>query len=194
MKFCSHCGHPVDFRIPAGDHLPRHICPQCETVHYENPKVIVGCIPEWEDRILICRRNIEPRFGLWTFPAGFLELGETSGEGAARETKEESQADVEIGELFVVINVPYVSQIYMVHRGRMKSAHHGPTPESSETRLVREDEIPWDMIAFPTIYHSLKFFFSDRRDGRTGVHSMDLTVRASRTQERDEIIGAPGPL
>lgn len=177
MKFCSACGNTVEFRIPEGDHAPRHVCPRCGTVHYENPKIIVGCIPEWEDRILICRRNIEPRLGLWTFPAGFLELGETSGEGAARETREESQAEVEIGELFVVINVPYVSQVYMVHRGRMKTPHHGPTPESSETKLVREDEIPWEQIAFPTIYHSLRFFYADRKAGVQGFHSMDLSVR-----------------
>jgi len=186
MKFCSACGHTVEFKTPAGDHVPRHVCPSCETVHYENPKIIVGCIPEWEDRVLLCRRNIEPRLGLWTFPAGFMELGETSGEGAARETLEESQAVVEIGELFVVINVPYVSQVYMVHRGRMKTPHHGVTSESSETMLVREDEIPWDAIAFPTVYHSLKFFFADRSAGVKGFHSMDLTVRAP-TRGKSEV-------
>lgn len=183
MKFCSECGHSVEFRVPDGDHLPRHICPSCQTIHYRNPRVIVGCVPEWEDRILLCRRNIEPRLGLWTFPAGFLEMGETTGEGAARETREESQAEVEIGGLLAAINVPYVSQVYMVHRGRMKTPHHGTTPESSETKLVREDEIPWDDIAFPTIWHSLKYFFADRAAGKHDTHFLDLHVRAGRRIE-----------
>src|SRR6185369_12484373 len=114
MKYCSDCGHEVELRVPAGDHVMRHVCPDCGTIHYRNPKVIVGCVPEWEDRILMCKRAIEPRLGRWTFPAGFLELGETSGQGAAREALEEGGCDVDIGELFVVISVPYVSQIYMI--------------------------------------------------------------------------------
>jgi ADP-ribose pyrophosphatase YjhB (NUDIX family) len=178
MKFCSLCGQPLAFRVPAGDHLPRHVCDHCGEIHYLNPKVIVGCIPEWEDgRVLMCRRAIEPRLGYWTFPAGFMELGETSGEGAARETLEEARAEVEIGRLFVVINIPYVNQIYIVHHARMRSAQHGPTPESSETALLREDQIPWERIAFPTIYHSLRFFFEDRARGVEGFHTLDLTRR-----------------
>jgi len=178
MKFCSACGHPVEFRIPPGDHLPRHICSQCGTIHYHNPRIIAGCVAEAADgRILMCRRAIEPRLGCWTFPAGFLELGETSTQGAQRETLEESQAVVEIDDLFAVIAVPYVSQVYMLHRGRMSGSHHGPTPESSETQLLREDQIPWQEIAFPTIYHGLKFFFEDRARGVRGFHQMDLSVR-----------------
>jgi len=191
MKFCSECGQPVVLRIPAGDHLPRHVCPACGTIHYRNPKVIVGCVPEWEDRILMCRRAIEPRLGLWTFPAGFLELGETSGQGAAREAMEEAGTEVEIGELFVVINVPYVSQLYLIHRARMKAPTFGPTIESSEVVLMREDEIPWDQIAFPTIWHSLKFFFADRAaGGGAGVHVLDLAQRPRRP-EQAEVPGAP---
>jgi len=190
MKYCSECGTAVELRIPAGDHLPRHVCPACGTIHYRNPKVIVGCVPEWDDRILMCRRAIEPRLGLWTFPAGFLELGETSGQGAAREALEEARADVAIGELFVVISVPYVSQVYMIHRARMKTVAFGPTIESSEVVLMREDEIPWDHIAFPTIFHSLKFFFADRTGGNRGVHTLDLTVRPRRP-EQAEIPGQP---
>ncbi len=178
MKFCSDCGQPVNFSVPDGDHLPRHVCGACGVVHYRNPKVIVGCVPQWGDQILMCRRNIEPRFGLWTFPAGFLEMGETSSEGAARETHEESQAEVEIGSLLAVINVPHVSQVHMFHRGRMKTAHHGVTPESSETALMREDEIPWSEIAFPTIWHSLKFFFADRARGVEDIHALDIASRA----------------
>jgi ADP-ribose pyrophosphatase YjhB (NUDIX family) len=178
MKYCSSCGQSVELKIPEGDHLPRYVCVSCDTVHYQNPKVIVGCVPEWEDgRVLMCRRAIQPRLGRWTFPAGFLELNETTGEGAARETREESQAEVEIGDLFTVINIPYVSQLYMIHRGRMKTPHHGATTESSETRLMREDEIPWEEIAFPSIYHSLKFFFEDRARGVKGFHQMDILRR-----------------
>jgi ADP-ribose pyrophosphatase YjhB (NUDIX family) len=181
MKFCSACGNPVEFRTPAGDHQPRHVCTVCGTVHYHNPKIIAGCVPEAADgRILMCRRAIEPRLGMWTFPAGFLELGESSAEGAARETLEESLAEVEVDDLFAVISVPYVSQVYLLHRGRMKGKRHGPTPESSETRLMREEEIPWDLIAFQTVYHGLKYFFEDRARGVKSFHELHLSVRPQR--------------
>ena len=181
MNYCSNCGQPVELKVPPGDHLPRHICPACGNIHYVNPKVIVGCVPETPDgRVLICKRNIEPRLGLWTIPAGFLEMGETSAQGAARETLEEAQARVEVEDLFAVIGVPHVSQIYMVHRGRLLDPHHGPTPESSETRLVAESEIPWDQIAFPTIYQSLKFFFRDRAQGVKSFHVQDLSFGSRR--------------
>lgn len=176
MKFCSQCGHHVSLIVPPGDDHLRHVCDHCGTIHYHNPKVIAACIPEWEDgRILMCKRNIEPRLGKWTFPAGFLELHETSGAGAAREAQEESLAQVEILDLMAVINIPYVSQIYVVHRARLLKAEFGPTPESSEVQLMREDEIPWDGIAFPTIWHSLKFFFADRAKGVKGFHELDIT-------------------
>lgn len=190
MNYCAQCGHKVELRIPQGDHVQRHVCPSCGTIHYRNPKVIVGCVPEWEDRILMCRRAIEPRLGKWTFPAGFLELGETSGQGAAREALEEANVEVDIGELFVVINVPYVSQVYLIHRARMKAPRFGPTAESSEVMLMREDELPWDDIAFPTIWHSLKFFLADRASGHRGVHALDLSVRPRRP-EQAEIPGQP---
>lgn len=185
MKYCSDCGTPVEHKIPFGDHLPRAICPACGTVHYRNPKVIVGCIPEWGDQILMCKRAIEPRLGRWTFPAGFLEQHESSGQGAAREALEESRGEVEIGELFVVINVPYVSQVYMVHRARLLAPQFGPTSESSEVVLMGEDEIPWDEIAFPTIWHSLKFFYADRKAGRKGFHTLDLLHKPKRPQDRE---------
>ena len=178
MKYCAECGKEVALRVPEGDHAPRHVCTACGAVHYRNPKVIVGCVPEWEDRILMCRRNIEPRRGFWTFPAGFLELHETSADGAAREALEESRAVVDIGELLTVINCPDVGQVYLIYRARMRSAESGTTPESSEVVLMREDEIPWDQIAFRTIYQSLKHFYSDRAAGVTGkVHVFDLPER-----------------
>lgn len=195
VKYCNACGSSVEHRVPAGDHLPRHICGNCGHIQYFNPRIIVGCIPEWEDgRILMCRRNIEPRHGLWTFPAGFMELGETSAQGAAREAMEESQADVEVGELLAMINVPYVSQLYVVHRGRMRSAHHGPTPESSETRLMSESEIPWDEIAFPTVLHSLRFFYADRAAGRQLIHTLDLAQRPRRSRDQEVSTGDPQPV
>lgn len=191
MKFCGECGHAVELRTPAGDHLPRHVCGHCGTVHYRNPKIIVGCVPEAADgRVLMCRRNIEPRLGLWTFPAGFMELGETSGQGAAREALEESLAEVEIGDLFAVINVPYVSQIYMIHRAKLKTETFGATPESSEVRLMREDEIPWEQIAFPTVYNGLRFFFEDRARGLQGFHYLDLMYKP-RPPQRPEVTDSP---
>jgi ADP-ribose pyrophosphatase YjhB (NUDIX family) len=192
MKFCSACGHEVALKVPPGDHLPRHVCTHCGEIHYRNPKVIVGCIPEWEDgRIIMCRRNIEPRMGKWTFPAGFLELGETSGQGAAREAQEESQAAVEITGLLTLINVPYVSQLYVIHRARLLRPEFGPTPESSEVRLMREDEIPWDEIAFPTVWHGLKFFFSDRASGVQGFHELDLIKRPARPEQAEASVWNP---
>lgn len=187
MKFCSACGAGVVYRVPDdGDHLPRHVCPACNTIHYLNPKIIVGVVPEAADgRVLMCKRNIEPRFGKWTFPAGFMELGETSGQGAAREALEESRAQVAIDDLMAVINVPYVNQVYLIHRGRLQGEDYGPTPESSEVRLMREDEIPWSEIAFPTIYQSLKYFFADRAEGRKGFHALDLTRRPSRSEQAE---------
>lgn len=185
MKYCSDCGAIVEHKIPPGDHVPRAVCPACGAVHYRNPKVIVGCIPEWGDRILMCKRAIEPRLGRWTFPAGFLEQHESSGQGAAREALEESRAVVEIGELFVVINVPYVSQVYIVHRAQMKMPQFGPTAESSEVVLMREEEIPWDEIAFPTIWHSLKFFYADRKAGRKDFHTLDLMHKPKRLADRE---------
>lgn len=187
MKFCSTCGHAVEYRIPDdGDHLPRHVCPACHTIHYLNPKIIVGVVPEAEDgRVLMCKRNIEPRFGKWTFPAGFMELGETSAQGAAREALEESQAQVEIVDLMTVIGVPYVNQVYLIHRGLLRGDHYGPTSESSEVRLMREDEIPWTEIAFPTIYQSLRYFFADRAAGVRNFHSLDLTRRPARSEQAE---------
>lgn len=175
IRHCTACGHAVETRIPDGDHQARQVCPACGHVHYRNPKIIVGVIPEADDgRILLCKRAIQPRLGLWTFPAGFLELNETTAEGAAREAREESQADVEVDGVLAVIGVPHVSQLYIIHRGRLRSPHHSPTPESSETVLVHEAEIPWDAIAFPTIWQSLKFFVADRAAGRHQTHALDL--------------------
>lgn len=178
MKYCMECGEEVTIRVPEGDHAPRHVCVACGTVHYRNPKVIVGCIPEFDGKVLMCRRNIEPRRGFWTFPAGFLELHETSAQGAAREAFEESGATVDIGELLTVIDCPDVGQVYLIYRASLREPKFHPTPESSEVELMAENEIPWDHIAFRTIWRSLKHYYEDRAAGVTGkVHVFDLAHR-----------------
>jgi ADP-ribose pyrophosphatase YjhB (NUDIX family) len=181
MNFCSHCGSDrLVFRIPDGDALPRHVCAQCGTIHYLNPKVVVGCLPEWEDRVLLCRRAIEPRHGLWTLPAGFLENGETIAAGAARETLEEASARVEVGDLYTVISLPHINQIYVMFRARLADLDFGPGPESLEVRLFREDEMPWEELAFRTIGRTLRNYFLDRRSGGFPVHVSALERRPPR--------------
>lgn len=170
MNFCSHCGAGVIQRIPPGDTLPRFVCERCGTIHYENPKVIVGCVCEWEGKILLCRRAIEPRYGLWTVPAGFLENGETTAAGAQRETLEEANARVAIDTLFALYNLPHINQIYMLFRGRLLDTDFSPGEESLETRLVSEAEVPWSELAFATVRNTLIHWFNDQRKGHFGFH------------------------
>ena len=166
MKFCSHCGSDrIELRIPDGDTLPRFVCAACDTIHYQNPKVVVGCLPEWEDRVLLCLRAIEPRRGLWTLPAGFLENRETIFAGAMRETLEEANARVEIGDLYTMISLPQISQVYVIFRARLIDLDFGPGPESLEVRLFAEHEIPWEALAFRTIARTLRNYFLDRKVG-----------------------------
>ena len=180
MKFCSACGSgAIALRIPAGDSLPRYVCPACGDIHYQNPKIVVGCLPEWEEQVLLCRRAIEPRRGLWTLPAGFLENGETIEAGAARETLEEASARVAMGELYTVISLPYINQVYMMFRARLVDLDFGPGPESLEVRLFTEDEIPWEDLAFRTITRTLRNFFLDRKLGIFRAHVSALERRLS---------------
>jgi ADP-ribose pyrophosphatase YjhB (NUDIX family) len=175
MKYCSQCGSPVRVGVPPGDNLPRFVCDNCDTIHYQNPKIVAGCIPEWEDRILLCRRAIEPRYGLWTLPAGFMENGETTTQAAARETLEEANARVAVGELFTLYSLPHISQVYMMFRGTMLDLDYQPGSESLEVKLFRESEIPWDELAFPTIRETLKHYFRDREAGTYQFHVGDIT-------------------
>lgn len=170
MKFCSHCGAPVTLRVPPGDTLPRHVCDACQTIHYQNPRMVVGCIPEWEDRILLCRRAIEPRHGLWTVPAGYMENGETTFQGAVRETLEEANARVEIGALYALYNIPHISQVYMLFRARLLDAGVTPGAETLEVGLFSEGEIPWDQIAFASVRNTLTHYYEDRRKGEYRFH------------------------
>jgi ADP-ribose pyrophosphatase YjhB (NUDIX family) len=162
MKFCSHCGAELNERIPEGDDRPRHICDSCDTIHYINPRVIVGCVVEHDSKILLCKRAIDPRSGLWTLPAGFMENGETTLQGAARETWEEARAVVADPQFYRLFDVPNISQVYMFYRARLVDGAFGVGPESEETGLFSEDEIPWQEIAFPVVYHTLREYFHDR--------------------------------
>jgi len=183
MKFCSNCGSSaLAHRIPEGDTLPRWVCGDCSTIHYQNPKVVVGCLPDWEGRVLLCRRAIDPRHGLWTLPAGFLENGETLPAGAARETTEEARANVEVGPLYTVISLPHISQIYVMFRARLLDLGFGPGPESLEVRLFDEDAIPWNEIAFRTIARTLRLYFLDRKLGGFPTHVSALYRRAPRPE------------
>lgn len=170
MNYCSHCGAPLSRRIPSGDDRPRYICEACHAVHYENPKMVVGCIPEWEDRILLSRRAIEPRLGFWTVPAGYLENGESLEQGAKRETLEETGAKVDILNLYTLFELTHISQVYFVFRARLLDNQFAPGMESSEVQLFREQEIPWDSMAFSSIKESLRLYFEDRPEGIFPLH------------------------
>ena len=170
MKFCSNCGAPVVRRIPPGDVLPRYVCDTCQTIHYQNPRMVVGCIVEWEERILLCRRGIEPRHGLWTVPAGFMENGETTYEGAERETLEEANARIEIGPLYALYNIPHINQVYILFRARLLDLAFRAGAETLEVRLFSEAEIPWNEIAFATVRNTLTHYYNDRREGEYRFH------------------------
>lgn len=170
MNFCSHCGAPVHLKVPPGDNRARYVCERCGTIHYQNPKLVVGCIPEWEDRILLCRRAIEPRYGMWTLPAGFMENGETVAECAERETLEEAGARVELLGLYHLINLPDINQVYLIYRARLLDLDFHPGEESLEVALFREVEVPWQQIAFRTVKITLDHFYADRKSGVFGLH------------------------
>jgi len=172
---CRKCGHKVEKRLPDdGDSRERDICTVCSTVHYINPLNVVGTVPILGDRVLLCKRNIEPRWGKWTLPAGFMELGESTAQGAARETREEAGALFEMEDLFTVMSVPRVGQVHLYYRARLTSELFEPGHETLEARLFREDEIPWDELAFRTVRETLLRYFADQRAGRFGTHAFDI--------------------
>lgn len=187
MNFCAQCGNPVSLQIPPGDHLPRYVCNGCGTIHYQNPRIIAGCIPEWQDKILICRRAIEPRVGFWTLPAGFMENGETVQDGAAREAQEEALADVEIGSLITVVNVLHSQQVHMLFRARLKNLNFGVGPESLEVKLIHPDEIPWGELAFMSVRFTLERYLADRAAGVENLHfhTIDLPLDRENMQSQD---------
>jgi len=174
IQHCQACGTPVDLRIPPDDNRERAVCPACGLVHYVNPLNVVGTLPVWGDQVLLCKRNIEPRWGKWTLPAGFMELGETTEQGACRETDEEAGARIELQGLYTVLNVVSAGQVHLYYRARLLDVNFAPGPETIEARLFREDEIPWEDLAFRTVAETLRRYFMDRPTGRFGVHCADI--------------------
>ncbi|MFT5642495.1 MAG: ADP-ribose pyrophosphatase YjhB (NUDIX family) [Janthinobacterium sp.] len=179
MKFCSECAHAVELTVPTGDNLPRYVCASCETIHYQNPKLVVGSIPIWEQdgqlQILLCKRAIEPRYGYWTLPAGFMENNETTAAAALRETVEEAGANIEMGNLFSLLNVAHVHQVHLFYLARLVDLDFAAGIESLDVQMFSERDIPWDDLAFPTIRKTLELFFADRANireaGATGIAS-----------------------
>ncbi len=174
IRHCRVCGSAVDYRVPVDDNRERAVCPACGEIHYENPLNVVGTLPVWGDQVLLCRRAIEPRHGLWTLPAGFMELGETTAEGALRETDEEAGARIELQGLFTLLNVVRVGQVHLFYRARLLDTDFAPGSETLEARLFHEHEIPWDEIAFRTVRETLLRFFADRQQGSFGIHFADI--------------------
>ena len=184
MKFCSECAHPVALLVPEGDNRPRFVCNACGTVHYQNPKLVVGSLPVWEKdgelKILLCKRAIEPRYGYWTLPAGFMENAETTAAAALRETVEEAGANIELGPLFAMLNVAYVHQVHLFYLARLVDLDYAAGIESLEVELFSERDIPWADLAFPTIRTTLELFFTNhkkvREGGNYGFHEHDITT------------------
>lgn len=171
LNFCSNCGAPLAYRIPPGDNRPRHVCDRCGAIHYQNPRIVAGCLPEWQGRVLLCRRAIEPRAGLWTLPAGFMENGETTEQAAARETLEEANARVALEGLLSLYSLPHIDQVYLLYRGRLRDTNFSPGEETLETRLFDEADIPWEELAFTTIHETLRHYYADREQGEPRLHT-----------------------
>ena len=177
MKYCQSCGSVVELVIPDGDNRHRHVCTDCGDIHYQNPKIVAGCVPVWEDRVLLCKRAIEPRYNYWTLPAGFMENGETLEQAAQRECMEEANALMHNLRLYTVISLPHISQVYMMFLADLKNTDFFPGEESLETRLFSEDEIPWQSLAFKTIESTLHSFFKDRKTGQYTLHNSTIEKR-----------------
>ncbi len=170
INYCCTCAAPVALRVPDGDTLPRHVCDACGAIHYRNPRLVVGTLPVWEDRVLLCRRAIEPRKGCWTLPAGFMENRESVAEAAERETREEACARIDLDALYTMISVPHISQVHVIYRARLRDLDFAPGEESLEVALFAEADIPWEEIAFRTVAMTLRHYFADRAAGNFGLH------------------------
>ncbi|AXS81399.1 NUDIX hydrolase [Dechloromonas sp. HYN0024] len=174
MQYCNHCAANVIFAVPPGDSLARYVCPACGHIQYENPRLVVGCVAEWEGQILLCRRAIEPRLGYWTLPAGFMENGETTAQGAARETLEEAGVAMRMDAPFAMISIAHINQVHLFYRGRMNSPHFSAGEESLEVSLFDPANIPWDELAFRSVSLCLDYYLADRAKGSFGFHEADL--------------------
>ncbi len=177
MKYCSECGAPTESKIPPDDNRLREICNNCSTIHYVNPKVVVGSMTTWKNKILLCRRAIEPRKGFWTLPAGFMEIGESTSEGAIRETIEESGADIEINDMFAIFDIPSFNQVQIFYLAKMRSSKLSPGVESLEAKLFRKEEIPWSELSFASVKKALELFFEQSNKKLTGVHTGLITSK-----------------
>ena len=181
MNFCPACGAAVELRCPPDDNRLRHVCTVCATIHYHNPKMVIGSIPEWDDgRVLLCRRAIEPRYGLWTLPAGFMENGETTTEAAIRETLEEANARVALGELYSMYNLPYINQVHLLFRAKLLDLDFSPGAESLQVELFEEQDVPWEEMAFRPVSMSLRHYFADRNSGNFRLHIGDIEAPLQR--------------
>ena len=174
IRHCRACGAAARYVVPPDDNRERAVCGACATVHYENPLNVVGTVPVWDDKVLLCRRNIEPRYGLWTLPAGFMELGESTADGAVRETVEEAGAHIVLEELFTLLNVVRVGQVHFFYRARLLDTDFAPGPETIEAQLFDEASVPWDTLAFRTVRETLRHYFDDRRRGGFTLHVGDI--------------------
>ena len=192
MRYCSGCGQSIEMRTPAGEDRERHVCSACGAIHYQNPKMVVGCIVEHRGSILLCKRAIEPRRGYWTVPAGFLELGESAMQGALRETHEEAGAHARILAPYAHFDVPHIGQAYIIYRASLLSDVFGPGPESLEVKLVPPAEIPWDQIAFPVVRYALEMMLQDLQSGRFRSHQGALVREQGRYELRDHLAIALG--
>jgi ADP-ribose pyrophosphatase YjhB (NUDIX family) len=177
MKYCQSCGASVSLKVPEGDNRERHVCTTCGDIHYQNPKIVAGCLPVRGDKVLLCRRAINPRYNFWTLPAGFMENGETLEQAAIRESMEEANAVLDNLRLYTVISLPHIDQVYMMFLADLQSEDFYPGEESLETRLFSENEIPWDELAFRTIHRTLEIFFRERKQGHFGIHNSTIDNR-----------------
>lgn len=175
IRFCNLCGADVSHVVPAGDSLPRHVCNSCGHIHYENPRLVVGCVAEWEGRILLCRRAIEPQLGFWTLPAGFMENGETIAQAASRETMEEAGASILLDAPFAMISIAHINQVHLFYRGRLATPAYAAGDESLEVLLLKEEDIPWQDLAFRSVTLCLERYLADRASGAYGFHEAALT-------------------
>lgn len=183
MKYCSACGSEVKVCIPDGDNLPRHVCTACDVIHYQNPKVVAGCIPEMDGKILLCKRAIEPRYGLWTLPAGFMENDETTAQAAAREALEEANARIKIISLYTMFSLPHISQVYVIYRGKLENTDYSPGTESLELMLCAEKDIPWESLAFPVVTETLRLYFNDCKNGSFPTYTGDIRKASRETKD-----------
>jgi ADP-ribose pyrophosphatase YjhB (NUDIX family) len=174
IQYCNHCGERVVFAVPAGDSLPRHVCLACQHIQYQNPRLILGCVVEFDQQILLCRRAIEPRYGFWTLPAGFMENGETTRQGSMRETLEEAGANAVIDAPFAMVSIAHINQVHLYYRAHLNSAEFSAGEESLEVAFFSEEEIPWDELAFTSVKFCLERYFEDRTKHQFGFHDTHL--------------------